>query len=81
MKILGVLMVVAGIALGLYVGGYLMFICGIIQVVEAVRAESLDGVGLAWGIARVMLCGLAGHASAMLLGFPGIALIAGGSKG
>ena len=54
MKILiGLVLVVLGIVLGLYVGGYLMFICGIIQLISSISPLNPGGIG--WGIGRIVM--------------------------
>lgn len=64
---LAVLLFVAGIVAALYVGIYIMFVCGIIQVVEAVRAQpDWDAAKLAWGIARIVFASPAGYVVAMI---------------
>jgi hypothetical protein len=72
---LGLLLVVLGIALGLYVGVWLCLIGGIVQFVEAVKMTPVDAWGIAFGIARFFLASVCGMVSAMLLVIPGAALI------
>lgn len=57
-KILQVLIVIATIILGLYVGIWLMFAGGIIQIVNAINP--LDGIEIAIGICKVVFCEMAG---------------------
>jgi len=71
----GLLLVILGVALGLYVGVWLCLIGGIVQFVEAVKMTPVDAWGIAYGIARFFLASLCGLASAMLLVIPGAALI------
>jgi hypothetical protein len=71
---LGVVMVVVGIALGLYAGLWWAFIGGIVSIVEAVKATPVEAMGIALGIVRIMFAGLIGVVSAMLLVVPGAAL-------
>lgn len=60
------LLLVAGIALGFYVGLYLMFICGVAQVVGAMQADPISGYGIAVGLLRVMFAGPAGGLSGLI---------------
>lgn len=53
-KIIGILIAIAGIALGIYVGVWLMFIGGIVQIVNSINP--LNGLGIALGIARIIFC-------------------------
>ena len=60
MKVLGVMFIIAGIGLGLYVGLWVMFVGGIVTVVEAVKVSPVDSYGIAWGILKVCLSGIVG---------------------
>lgn len=53
-KIVGVLFILGGLALAIYVGLYLMFVGGIVQIAESVGAEPTNGDGVAWGVVRVV---------------------------
>ena len=57
-NLLRVLIIVASIALGLYVGIWLMFVGGIVQVVNAIIP--LNGLDIAIGICRIIFCEIAG---------------------
>ena len=74
MKLLGLLLVVAGVALGLYVGLWLCFIGGIIQIVNTIKGN-VEGLQIALGILRIVGAGLAGWVSALILILPGAAMI------
>ncbi len=73
--ILGILLVLAGIAAGLYFGLWWAFIGGIVVIVEQIRATNLDAMTLALGIARVIFASAIGWLSAMVCIIPGLALI------
>ena len=67
MKMLvGILLIVLGIALGLYVGGYVLFIGGLVQFFTAIKVlfisgiAALDIVALVMGIVKVMVAGAVG---------------------
>lgn len=51
-KVIGILIAIVGIALGIYVGVWLMFIGGIVQIVNSINP--LNGLGIALGIARII---------------------------
>ena len=55
-KIIGILIVIVGIALGIYVGAWLMFIGGITQIVNSINPV----LGIALGIARIVFCEIGG---------------------
>jgi len=73
--LIGVLMILGGIALGAYVGVWLCFIGGIVDVIEQIRAEELEAMAIAIGIAKVIFAGAAGWLSAFILIIPGAALV------
>jgi len=64
--ILAIVLFIGGIALGVYVGVWLMFIGGIIQLIEQIRAETLIPMQVAIGIARIIFAGAAGDATAAI---------------
>lgn len=55
-KIIGILVAIAGIILGIYVGVWLMFVGGIIQIVNSINPA--NGLGIALGILRIVFCGI-----------------------
>ena len=57
-KIIGILIAIVGIALGIYVGVWLMFVGGIVQIVNSINP--LNGLGMALGIARIIFCEVGG---------------------
>lgn len=59
--ILGSLLIITGIISGLYVGIYVMFVGGIIQVINAIRATSLIPMDFAVGLAKIIFCSLVGY--------------------
>jgi hypothetical protein len=59
-KIIAVIIVIVGILLGLYTGLKVMFIGGIIDVVEQIKATNLDGSALAVGIVKILFAGVVG---------------------
>lgn len=77
--ILGILGVIAGIVLGVYVGLWLCFIGGIIgiaKVVMALLAGKLLVGTLAWSVFKIVIAGIAGWISASILILPSWAMIA-----
>lgn len=75
-KLIGVLSIVCGIAFGAYVGGWLCFIGGIVQVIEQIRAVTLVPLEVAFGIAKVIFAGVAFGLTAMCFIIPGFKLLA-----
>ena len=73
--IVGVFMIMAGIVLGLYLGVWVCFIGGIVDVIEAIRAENLVTINIAVGVAKVVFAQIVGYFSAMLLVIPGVFMV------
>jgi hypothetical protein len=61
--VLGLVLVVGGVALGLYVGVWLFLIGGIVQIIEQIKADDLNALAVGIGVARVLLAGAAGTLS------------------
>lgn len=59
--LLGCIFCAAGIGGGLYIGGYLMLINGLIQLIHACQATPLDSVNFAWGLAKIILSSGTGY--------------------
>jgi hypothetical protein len=58
--IIGVLIIILGIAGGIYLGAWLCFVGGIIQVIEAVKATPIISSGIAIGLLRIVSASLVG---------------------
>jgi len=74
-NVIGMALILAGIVCGLYAGVWWAFIGGIINVIEAVRAEELIASHVAIGVAKVVFAGVIGWASAVCLALPGVVLL------
>lgn len=57
-KIIGILIAIAGIILGIYVGIWLMLVGGIMQIVNSINP--INGLGIALGILRIIFCEVGG---------------------
>lgn len=75
--VIGLSMIICGIALGIYVGIWICFIGGICQIIEQVKAETLVPMTVALGVLKIMGAGLVGLLSAIFLVVPGGAMLAG----
>jgi hypothetical protein len=73
--LIGIILIFAGIALGLYVGVWLMFIGGVVQVIEAIKATPVEAMGIAVGALRVLAAGVVGVLTAIIAIFPGYAMV------
>lgn len=63
---IGFLIIIASILFGVYVGGYLMFYGGIVQVIEAFQVTPIAAGSIAWGIIKVIFAGTGGVVVAAL---------------
>lgn len=75
MKILGILLIIVGIFVGLFVAGYLCLYGGIVQIIHGITARPVNASAIAIGILRVLLTYLAGYISALIFIIPGIVLL------
>lgn len=57
-KIIGIIIAILGIAGGIYVGFWLMFVGGISQIINSINP--VDGLGIAIGIAKIVFCEIGG---------------------
>ena len=64
-NILGIIIIIASIALGLYVGLWLLFVGGIVQIANAVNP--IDGLQIAIGILKIIFASPVGW----MIGFLG----------
>ena len=58
--IIGLIIVLLSVLFGVYVGVWLMFIGGIVEIIEAIKATPVDAMNIAVGLAKVWLAGPAG---------------------
>ena len=77
--VIGVLMMVAGVVLGLYAGIWWAFIGGITGAITGVMTVPVDGAMIAVGVAKVFFAGLIGWGSGVALFLPGLALAGSGT--
>lgn len=73
--VLGSLLIISGIGLGLYIGIWLMFIGGIIQIINTIKSTNIIPINLAIGIAKVIFCSVGGWISAIIPMTVGMALV------
>lgn len=64
--LLGIACVIGAIVLGFYVGVYVMFIGGIVQAIDGVKASPTDARDIAVGIVRIMFAAFAGWLAFLL---------------
>lgn len=73
--ITGIGMIVAAIVLGLFVGLYWAFVGGIIDVVQAIKADNLPVGQMAWGVTKILFAPLLGWLSFFSLAAPGYVVL------
>ena len=71
----GLLLVLAGIAFGVWAGLWWAFVGGIIQIIDALQASPVVGADIALGIVRVVFAGFIGGITAFVAIIPGAALL------
>jgi hypothetical protein len=74
-QIIGFVLMVIGVVLGLYVGIWVCFVGGIVDVIMQIRAEHLQAGAVAWGVAKVVFATLFGWLSAFVLVIPGYTML------
>ena len=81
MKIMiGLTMYALGVFLGVYVGVWVCFVGGIVDIVNEVNTQiqatgPLDAMNIAMGVVKIMFAGVIGMASSFALILPGLALM------
>ena len=65
-KVFGILIGIIGVLVGVYVGFVEMFIGGIIQIIDALKAQEIDAAVIAWGAGKVIAASFVGGAIAWL---------------
>lgn len=73
-QLFGCLLVLTGIAIGLYIGIWWGFIGGIVAVAEALKATEVVPYDVAYGVARIFFCQFLGFAAGVLPVFVGYVL-------
>lgn len=73
--VLGIILILASIVGGLYVGLWLCFVGGIVQVIEAIKATPVEAMDIGIGLLRVASSAIAGWGSFFIGFFGGAALI------
>lgn len=78
--ILGLLLLLAGLLCGAYVGLYLCFIGGIVDLMEVIstaikQSGDLDAMKVAYGVCKIIFAGAAFWVSAVVFMSPGYLLL------
>ena len=70
-KWFGLVLIVIGVIFGLYIGIWVCFIGGIIDIIEQIRATNLEAMSVAWGVAKIVFAGFFGVISGGIIVFIG----------
>ena len=72
LRVLRVLLILGGIALGLYVGLWVCFIGGIVQLINEIKSpEAVVTMNIVLAVAKILISGLSGWVYALVLIVPG----------
>lgn len=74
--LIGIVSIIAGIALGLYLGVWVMFIGGIVDIIDQIKSPELSAMAVAWGVVKIVFAGFIGWLVALILILPGIGMVA-----
>ncbi len=78
---IGVILIIAGIAVGIYVGFGLFFSAGVSQIIDEIRSpEGMNAANVAWGIMKIFSGIMAGWLPAVAIIMSGYALLRAGVK-
>lgn len=77
----GVILIFLSVVLGLYVGGWVLFVGGIIDILEAVRdffaieGHVLEVMKIVWGIVKMCIASIVGWLVWLILFIPGLTML------
>ncbi|MGL4573017.1 MAG: hypothetical protein ACRCVJ_18400 [Clostridium sp.] len=74
-NIIGVLLVIAGVALGAYVGFWIMFVGGIMGIANAWDIGTLSASLIGWNVIKILSASFVGYGIFSVLAFIGGILI------
>jgi len=73
--VFGLLLIIAGVCFGLYVGVWVMFIGGIIDIITQIRAEHMEALTVSFGVLKIIFSSLVGYLAGVVAVLPGIAIL------
>ena len=74
-KLIGLILVLAGVCFGVWAGLWWAFIGGIIDIVNAFKATDISGADVATGLAKVIFASTIGFVAAFLIAAHGLKLL------
>ena len=78
--IIGLVLLVLSVIIGLWLGVWVMFIGGIVQIINAVQVHPVHAVDIAIGLFRIFGAGIVGFFSFMVLFAAGLGFLDSGVK-
>jgi hypothetical protein len=60
-RVIGMIVIVCGIGFGIYIGLWVCFIGGVIDVIEQVRSVELSASATIWGMEKIAFAGSIGY--------------------
>ena len=76
MKILGILLIIIGALIALFVGVWLCLVGGVVQIINEIRSPgAVEALKIGIGVARIACAGLAGAITFVCFYLPGLYLI------
>jgi len=78
-QVIGVLLIIGGFALGLYVGFWVMLIGGIVQIIDQVKATDTSTWLVTLGVIRIIFAAFVGWLCGFIMIIPGTFMV--GLKG
>lgn len=76
----GIALIIAGVVLGIWLGLVVMFVGGIVQIVDAVKSDPVSGGDIAWGIVRLMFASVVGTIAFWMCAGAGAGLLTSAEK-
>ena len=73
--LLGVFLILCGVIIGLYIGVWVMFVGGIIDIINQIKAPVLDTMRVTVGIIKIIFASFVGVVSAIILISPGFTML------
>lgn len=75
MILFGLILIIVGAALSIYVGVWICFVGGIVDIIQQVRADDWSTVVVAWGIAKIVFAGFFGACFGIVVAIPGLMIL------
>lgn len=73
--VLGLFLIAAGIVLGVYVGFWVCFVGGIMDLIAQVRAPEISGISVAFAVFKICFASCFGYVAAYCGIVPGAAIL------